>query len=278
MVSESFETIILQTKPKATKGYLLGKEHRLAERRQNIIGVLTEAGHLSVTDLSARFDVSEVTIRQDLQALSEQGLLQRTRGGALSINAMPEFSFDVRQHQQATEKARIGQAAAELVHYGDTIFLDASTTAQAMIPHLKRLSELTIVTNSLRVAMSLLDAAHIHVLMPGGSLRRTSISLVGQPQCDFLEGVHLEIGFFGARGISVAEGLTDAGLEEVRMKRSMVERCRRIVGVLDSRKWGKVSASTFADLEQVDTIITDRDAPPTLVSQVKNHHVDVILV
>lgn len=268
----------MQFNPKETQRPLLGKEHRLAERRQRIISTLTEAGHLSVADLSARFDVSEVTIRQDLQALNEQGLLQRTRGGALSINAMPEFSFDVRQHQQATEKGLIGQTAAELVHYGDTVFLDASTTAQAMIPHLKRLAELTVVTNSLRVAISLLDATHIQVLMPGGSLRRTSISLAGQPQSNFLEGVHIEIGFFGARGISIAEGMTDAGLEEVLMKRAMVERCRRVVGVLDARKWGKVSAATFAGLNQITTIITDKDAPETLVSQVKEHNVEVVLV
>jgi len=256
----------------------LGKEHRLAERRQNIVIALTDAGQLSVVDLSARFDVSEVTIRQDLQALSEQGVLQRTRGGALSINAMPEFSFDVRQQQQSAEKARIGQAAAGLVHDGDTIFLDASTTAQAMLPHLKQRSELTIITNSLRIAINLLDAPHIHVFMPGGSLRRTSISVAGQPQAPFLAGVNIEIGFFGARGLSIKEGLTDAGLEEAQMKRGMVERCRRVVGVLDSRKWGKVSAATFAQLHQLDSIITDVDAPQYLVDQVKEHHVDVILV
>lgn len=256
----------------------MGKEHRLAERRQGIVGVLTEAGQLSVADLSARFNVSEVTIRQDLQALSEQGLLQRTRGGALSINAMPEFSFDIRQQQQSAEKARIGQAAASLVNYGDTIFLDASTTAQAIIPHLKQLSELTVITNSLRAAISLLDAAHIHVLMPGGSLRRTSISLVGQPQCDFLEGVHIEVGFFGARGISLKEGLTDAGLAEVQMKRSMVEQCRTVVGLFDARKWGKVSTATFASLERVNTVITDKAAPAELVEQVRRQQINIIQV
>jgi DeoR/GlpR family transcriptional regulator of sugar metabolism len=256
----------------------LGKEHRLAERRQAILSALEEAGHLSVASLSDRFDVSEVTIRQDLEAMSQQGLLQRTRGGAMSINSMPELSFDLRQQQYAAQKTRIGQAAAELVHYGETIFLDASTTAHATIPHLKHFPELTVITNSLRAALSLLDAPQVQVILPGGYLRRASISLVGPTRADLLQEINVQIGFFGARGVTVEEGLTDVNLNEVAMKRAMVERCARVVGVLDGRKWGKVAAATFAELKQVDVIITDKAAPQHLVDQVRQYQVDVILV
>lgn len=256
----------------------MGKEHRLAERRQNILAALEAVGKLSVGDLSARFDVSEVTIRQDLQALSDQGVLLRTRGRAFATNVMPEFSFDVRQQQQAVQKRRIGQAAASLVRHGDTIILDASTTAQAIIPHLKNLSELTVITNSLKAAMSLLDAPHIHVILPGGNLRRESISLVGPPQDDLLEGINVQIGFFGARGVTVEEGLTDVNLSEVTMKRAMVERCRRVVGVVDSRKWGNTATATFATLDQINTLITDDAVPEDLISEIRQHGVEVILV
>ncbi len=256
----------------------MGKEHRLAERRQSIITALASAGQLSVIELSERFGVSEVTIRQDLQALSDQGMLLRTRGGALSIDAMPEFSFDVRQQQQAARKMRIGQAAAKLVNAGDTIILDASTTAQATIPFLKKLPELTIITNSLRVAMSLLDAPQIQVFLPGGGLRRESISLVGRPQTQLFQEMHVQIGFFGARGLTAEEGLTDVNLNEVAMKRAMVERCRRVVGVVDTRKWGNVATATFADLNQVDTIISDMDAPDALIDPIRQYPIDLILV
>ncbi len=256
----------------------MGTEHRLVERRQAILTALEEAGQLSVTDLSARFDVSEVTIRQDLQALSEQGLLLRIRGGAVAMNVMPELSVELRQQQRAAQKARIGQAAASLVNDGDTIILDASTTAQAIIPHLKTLTELTVITNSLKTAMSLLDTPQIHVILPGGNLRRSAISLVGQPECEFIQDINVQVGFFGARGLTVAEGLTDVNLEEANMKRAMIARCRRTVGVLDARKWGKVAAITFARLEQIDTIISDTDAPDDLVRQVRQHQVEVILV
>jgi len=256
----------------------LGKEHRLAERRQAIMSVLEEVGQLSVASLSKRFDVSEVTIRQDLEALSQQGLLQRTRGGALSINSLPELSFDLRQQQYAAQKARIGQTAAELVNYGDTIFLDASTTAQTMIPHLKQLSELTVITNSLKVAMNLLNSSQIQVILPGGSLRRTSISLVDQPYCDLIEDINIQLGFFGSRGLTIAEGLSDVSLAEVKMKRAMVEHCQRVVGLIDARKWGKVAASTFARLDQIDTIISDAAAPADLVEQVRQRNIEVTLV
>lgn len=256
----------------------MGKEHRLAERRQNIVAALEEAGELSVEDLSARFDVSEVTIRQDLQALSNQGLLLRTRGRAFATSIMPEFSFDVRQQQQAVQKQRIGRAAAALVAHGDTIFLDASTTAQAMIPYLKPLSELTVITNSLKAVMSLLDSPQIHVILPGGHLRRESISVVGQPLDNSLEGINVQIGFFGARGVTASEGLTDVNLSEVTMKRAMVERCRRVVGVVDARKWGNVATATFASAEQIHLLITDSDAPIEMVNEMRQHRVEVLLV
>ena len=256
----------------------MGKAHQLAQRRQQILTALAEAGQLSVAELSDTFDVSEVTIRQDLQALSEQGLLLRTRGGATSTNTLPELSFDLRQQQYAAQKARIGQAAAKLVHYGDTIFLDASTTAQAIIPHIKQLAELTVITNSLRVTLNLLDAPQIHVILPGGSLRRTSISLVGQPQHPLIEDINVQIGFFGARGISVAEGLTDVNLDEVRMKQGMMEHCKRVIGLVDARKWGKVAAYTFAPLDTIQTVFTDTNAPNDLVDEVRQYNVEVVLV
>jgi DeoR/GlpR family transcriptional regulator of sugar metabolism len=256
----------------------LGKEHRLPERRQQILEAVEKAGQLSVLELSTLFDVSEVTIRQDLQALSERGLLLRTRGGAVSTNTMPEFSFDVRQQQYAAQKARIGQAAASLVSPGDTIFLDASTTASAIIPHIKDYPELTVITNSLKTAMSLLDTPQIQVILPGGNLRRESISLVGPTGEGLLAEINVQIGFFGARGVTVEEGLTDVNLNEVAMKRAMVERCRRVIGVVDARKWGKVAASTFALLDQIDVLITDNGAPGDLVQHIRQREVEVILV
>jgi DeoR/GlpR family transcriptional regulator of sugar metabolism len=242
------------------------------------VEAIGKIGYLSVQKLSANFDVSEVTIRHDLQALSEQGFLLRTRGGALSTNKMPEFSFDVRQQQYASHKRRIGKALAEFVNYGDTIFLDASTTVHAIVPYLKEFPELTVLTNSLKATMAFLDSPQIQVILRGGYLRRESISLVGLKFEDMLSEINIQTGFFGARGISLENGLTDVNLDEVGVKRKMVKACQQVVCALDSRKWGKVAAYTFAGLDQVHKVIADRAAPEDLVNQIRDHQVEVILV
>lgn len=256
----------------------MGKEHRLTERRQAILTVLEQAGQLSVSELSVRFDVSEVTIRSDLQALNEQGFLLRTRGGAMATHVMPEMSFDIRQQQHADHKNRIGKAAADLVADGDTIAIDASTTAQAIIPHIRHLSELTVVTNSLKAALSFLGYPNVHVILPGGSLRRESISLVGQVGSDLIQSIHIRTGFFGARGLTVKEGVTDVNMEEVKTKQSLVERCQRVVVMVDARKWEQTATATFASLDQVDTIITSIDASPAMVETARHLGVEVIPV
>jgi len=256
----------------------VGKPHRLTERRQAIIAALEEAGQLSVVELSERFDVSDVTIRADLQALSEQGLVLRVRGGAMTTTALPELSYDVRQQLNAAQKARIGRMAATFVRNGDTIVIDASTTAQAIVPFLQHLTELTVITNSLKVAMALLAFPQVHVLMPGISLRRESISLVGSVADTAIADIHIRMGFFGARGFSVEEGMTDVNLDEVRTKRDLLVRCKKVVGLVDARKWGQVATSTFAPLDQIDIIITDVDAPERMVEEVRARGVEVILV
>lgn len=256
----------------------MGKEHRLVERRQEIVEAVGKANKLTVAQLSERFDVSEVTIRQDLQALHDQGFLLRTRGGAVSSKKMPEMSFDMRQQQNAAQKSRIGQAAAELVHHGDTIFLDASTTTHAMIPYLKKLPELTVVTNSLKVALAFLDAPQVQVVLPGGHLRRESISLVGLTSDNPMPPINIQSGFFGARGITVEDGLTDVNINEVALKRRIIESCRQVVGLVDSQKWGKVAAYTFARLPQIDMVFSDPGAPKELVAGLRDNHIEIKLV
>lgn len=256
----------------------MGKEHRLVERRQEIVEAVGKADKLTVAQLSERFGVSEVTVRQDLQALHDQGFLLRTRGGAVSSNKMPEMSFDMRQQQNAAMKARFGKAAAGLVNDGDTIFLDASTSAHAIILYLKKFSELTVVTNSLKVALAFLDVPQIQVVLPGGHLRRESISLVDLTNDNPMSPINIQFGFFGARGLTLEEGVTDVNFNEVALKRRIIESCRQVVAIVDSQKWGKVAAYTFARLPQIDMVISDPDAPKDLVKGFRDNQIEVTLV
>jgi len=247
-------------------------------RRQAILTALDQAGSLSVGELSKQFNVSEVTVRQDLQALYEQNLLVRTRGGAVTIQALPELSFDVRMQQRSDEKARIGKAAAQMIRPGDSVVMDASTTVLAMLPFIKNIPELTIITNSLKVGINLLRMPQIQVIMPGGILRRDAISLVSPPENEFFKGLHVRIGFFGARGITLEQGLTEIDLEEARTKRRLAEICQNVTAVLDGSKWGQMAVVTFAELSAVQCVITGSSAPVDLVETVRKHGVDVVTV
>ncbi|MBC8099772.1 MAG: DeoR/GlpR transcriptional regulator [Armatimonadetes bacterium] len=242
----------------------------LEERRRTILDNLERFGRVSVKALSEQLSVSAVTIRQDLRALEDEGLLERTYGGAvpriLSPNfpLIPELSFDARRKRQEAEKHAIARAAADLVQNGYGIALDASTTAFALTPYLKRFDGLTIVTNSLIIAQQFLDSPRIQVIMPGGRLRRDSIALVGSPET--LPALNLTLGFFGARGLSVAAGITDISPDETEMKQALIAHCSAVVVVIDSSKWGQVTPYTYATAETVNRIITTDQAPPDEVA------------
>lgn len=234
----------------------------MEERRRTILQELEARGRVSVKDLSDLLNVSAVTIRQDLRALAEEKLLERTHGGAVLLrtkNASPELSFDVRQRENIQAKTLIASAAAACVQNGDSIAMDASTTVFAMLPFLKKLERLIIVTNSLMIAQHCLDSPHIQVLMPGGRLRRDSISLVGRP--DNLPHINLNAGFFGAHGITPETGFTESNIDEVHMKQAMIANCRTIYMLVDGRKWGKIAPYTLIEPHQVTEIVTTQEAP-----------------
>ena len=124
----------------------------------------------------------------------------------------------------------------------------------------------------------LADAPNLTVVVPGGRLRRETASLIGVDGLDLVRRFNIQKGFFGAHGLTVDEGLTDVSVEEAEVKQVLVGLCRQVVAVLDATKWGRVGLASFASLEQIDTIITDRDAPADLVAQVQTAGVDVLRV
>ncbi len=249
------------------------------ERRRVILEQLKAQGRVSVKDLSALMQVSAVTIRQDLRALEDGGLLERTYGGAVrqeSPAGLPEMSFHARLGRRRREKEAIAAAAAALIREGYTVALDASSTAYALVGYLKTFKRMTVVTNSLITAQSFLDSPHVNVLMPGGRLRRDSISIVGRPEG--LPDVNLNIGFFSARGVSLQGGISDVDADEVAIKQAMVTRCVTPVVVVDGSKWGQVAPYTFIKTEQVKHIITSEDAPVDMVAEFRAQGIQVDVI
>ena len=252
----------------------------LEERLTHILDLLQEQGRVSVAELSERFGVSAVTVRNDLATLERQGRLLRTHGGAMASSSLssepPAFALRKELHQQ--EKEWIGRAAAALVHDGDSVALDASTTAWQIARHLKDRRELTVVTNGLFVALEFVDSPRVTVVMPGGTMRAASASLVGDEGACILERYHVQKGFFGAGGFTLEEGLTDTNQYEVELKQRMVQRSKEVIAIVDSSKWGQVTLASLVPVERLDQVITDAKAPTEMVAALRERGILVTLV
>lgn len=249
------------------------------ERRRLILEQLRKHGRVAVPDLAEQLRVSAVTIRSDLSALEEAGVLERTYGGAVLRAGAPllqELSFNVRQGKDRRQKNAIAAAAAGLLADGCSVALDCSTTAYALVPFIKQLSRVTVITNSLRVAQSLLESPQADVLLPAGRLRRDAISIVGRPES--LPPININIGFFGARGITDTIGVTEIDSDEAAMKRAMYGRCVSPVIVLDGSKWGQVAPYTIVPPSEVRHVITSGDAPEALVERFRAGGIQVTVV
>jgi DeoR/GlpR family transcriptional regulator of sugar metabolism len=248
------------------------------ERQEYIARIVEEHGRARVADLATRFDVSRVTIRKDLATLETQRRLVRTHGGAVAIGRGAERAFDVRERIQRAEKDAIGHEAAAMVADGESIALDASTTALAMARHLKARGSwlhLTVITNGLRIASELAGHPGITVAMPAGFVRWEALSLVGPLGAGLFEKVNIQRAFMGAAGFAIDAGLTDATEEEAQIKRLMVESATETVGLVDHTKWGRTAFATFCPTAGLAAVVTDLEAPPTMVDGLRSGGVDV---
>ena len=253
-----------------------------AERQDRIARLVEEHGRARVTDLAGRFGVSSVTIRKDLMALESARRLVRAHGGAIAIDrSRPELSFDIRERLQADEKVRIGVAGAALVQDGESIVMDASTTALSVARQLKARggwSQLTIITNGLRLAAELAGHPGITVLMLGGRVRWEALSVVGQLGDGLFDRINVQKAFLGAAGFTLESGLSDATDEEAQIKRSMVGAAREVIAIVDHTKWGRAAFATFCPTDEVDIVLTDADAPAGMVDGLRGRSIDVRLV
>jgi DeoR/GlpR family transcriptional regulator of sugar metabolism len=244
---------------------------------RDILDLLAVQDSVSVSALAERFSVSEVTVRSDLSSLARQGLLARTRGGARPLqHGQSEIAFDVRLRVQDAEKRAIAKAAAALVADGEAIALDSSTTAFYIALELCERRELVVVTNGLRIAEALADAAGVSVIVVGGMLRRSAMSLVGEFSAETLRTTRINKGFLGARGLSLERGLMDLNPDEVRTKQAIADACEQVFGVLDGTKWHRSALLTFVATDDIDGIVTDAAAPADAVAAWRAAGVQVV--
>jgi DeoR/GlpR family transcriptional regulator of sugar metabolism len=248
-------------------------------RREAILTELIEQGRGTVNALSQRLAVTEVTIRKDLEYLEAQGLVTRIHGGALlSGRGRLERRFAAREKENLEHKRRIAQAAAAYIQSGQRVFLDASTTALQVARLIHDRQDLVVVTNGLYTALELSFSEGITTLVIGGTVRRRSNSLVGSLNDELMQRLRVDIGFFGARGVTAEDGLTESDLDEAQLKQRMVKASTTVVGLVDASKLGSTFFSVFALPQEVHRIITDVRAPARLVAALTELGVQVEVV
>lgn len=237
------------------------------ERQQQVLSLLDGQGRVSVSDLVERFGVSAVTIRKDLEALERRRLLRRVRGGAVRREGADEGAFELRLRQRVAAKQAIARAAAAHVTDGDAICLDCSTTCYYLAAELRTRRGLVVVTNGLRAADLLGESDSITVVVLGGTLRRSSRSLVGDVGDVFSARGRLGAGFFGLRSLSPEHGLMELSVEETTVKRRLAAACDAVYGLFDSSKLGRFALHPFVATDQLTGLITDEGTPDDVVEQ-----------
>ena len=250
-------------------------------RRSSILQILRENSNVSVSELSKRFGVSEVTIRKDLNLLKERNLLVRTRGGAITSDsgkAEDEMSIRFKKLAHYREKRAIGRAAAELIEDGDTIIIDSGTTALQVACNLHKFKNLTVLTNALNVAQEVLSYKRFNVILLGGYIRNSSESVVGALAESNLKMFYCDKVFLGVDSFNLENGISTPSIEEANINQIMIQRSRKVIAVFDSSKVNKRALAYIADLDQIDAVVTDDGVDKSMRSQLKAKNIKVITV
>lgn len=228
-------------------------------------------------EVCENFSISQATARRDLETLASKGKVQRVHGGAIALTqAPPEQPILQRQDEQPQEKLRIGQAAAALVHDGETVFLGSGTTVLEAARTLRGRRNLTVITNSLPVVNALAGAEGITVICLGGMLRDSELSFIGHITEQTLAEVRADKVFIGTRAISLEHGLTHEYLPETMTDRAILNAGKEIIVVADHTKFGRAATVLLAPLESIHTIVTDGQTPQDFVDAVQEKGIRVI--
>lgn len=250
------------------------------ERKSKLVQHLQEQQRASVQELSALFDVSESTIRRDLKELEDARLLKRTHGGAVSLDSV-NFEPNVleKEDQFKQEKEKIGVAALELIHEGDSIFLDSGTTTLQLARELrKRQLRVTVITNSIIVLNELRDVHHLEVSMVGGILRPETLAFVGPMAERCMEMITVDKAFIATNGLDLKHGITTPNLIEAATKRKMLQIAKEVILLCDHSKIGKVTYAKVADLNEIDHCIIDDQLDTAVAEKIKKQNIKLTIV
>ncbi|WNQ09540.1 DeoR/GlpR family DNA-binding transcription regulator [Paenibacillus aurantius] len=246
---------------------------RLNDRQQVIMDRLEAEGEIRLHDLKEMFEVTEMTIRRDLEKLEQAGLLRRTFGGA--IRAGTDIALKDRTGVMAEEKARIGRKAASLILPGDCLFIDGGSTTFELVRALKPGLDITVVTNALNIANEL-QTKRIAAIVSGGMILEATSTLIGPFAESLVESMAFSRVFLGSTGVSPQHGFSNSNMYETEIKKAAIRKASEVNILLDHSKFGGADLFSFARLDDVQRVITDRLPDPSFLEACRQAGIDMV--
>ena len=250
------------------------------ERQQAMADLVARRGRLSVNALAEQYAVTTETVRRDLSSLERAGVLRRVHGGAVTAAALPALEAQVadRDLAQADEKDRIARrATAFLPRAGGSVLLDAGTTTARLAMMLPRDVPLTVATNAVPIAARLAGSSTVDLHLLPGRVRSTTHAAVGVDTVEALGRLRVDVAFVGTNGLSVSHGMSTPDHAEAATKRAMVRGAQQVVVLADSSKIGQEHMVRFAEIGDVDVVVTDDGISDTDLARLRREDIEVVL-
>lgn len=246
-------------------------EHLADHRLELIMTALAARGECRTKQLAEHLQSSEMTLRRDLAELEKRGLLRRVHGGAVLLNR--DVDAAQRLEQGEAQKQWVGRAATRLLKSGQTVYLDAGTTAREMartiVQGLPQVSDLSIVTHGIGIASELAGRTPYQLQLIGGEIYQNTLSTVGPVALAQIANLQIDVFFLAPGAVDTQAGWTNSNLVEAMVKRAVVARSKSVVSICDSAKWGQESFATIVPLNGVSRWVVDRGLTPQGVAAAK---------
>lgn len=249
------------------------------ERLNKIVEYINEKKVVTIAELCKEFKVSKPTISRDLRKLELEQLINRTYGGAMSLTRGTNFepTYAIKENEKKAEKEAIGNCAIDLISQGETIMLDSGSTTLMLAKKMINLSNITVITNDLKIAMLLSKNEKIELVVLGGQRRKGVYSLIGPFTESLLQSLNVDKVFLGADAIDIEKGITNSNIDETNIKRTMIDISKRVIVLVDSSKFGKIAFTKVCNIDSIDEIVTDSNISQNNFNKIKESKIKIHL-
>lgn len=248
------------------------------ERRSMILNQLKNEKRVLVSAMSAKFGVSEETIRRDMEKLEQDGYATRTYGGAIYNEDSRELPYEVRKRTNVEAKQKIAREVAKMINDGDYVMLDESTTAMYIARALKPRRNITLITNSIDIVLELAgDVQGWNIHCTGGMLKPYALAFTGHRAESMVSSYHVNVAIISCEGLDIDAGYTDSREDNAVLKRTMMASAKKVILAVDNEKFGKTSFISVGKMSEIDTLVTEKDPGEQWKALLEENNVELII-